>query len=602
MKSIKVVANVKVYLDDHWQTPVITEKKVRELIDSNKVLASFDNYRNHNVFVDYYAIPWATYIDVMTQNAKPELRTKFQDVISEIQSSPSTSEHSFTVCQHIYFKKIIPILKRAGIKILFASHAQKDTYQIDGVIIKSFPLYPINGVTTSDSKDLLYSFVGAYNPSVYMSPIRKNLYQMNHPESAIVISTGQWHFEKHVYQEQMRGILMNEQDLNMLDNNKREFQSILSRSRYSLCPSGSGPNSIRLWESMQAGAIPILLSDKLRLPRENKISWNYAMLIVPESDYLQIPDLLSQIPKNVEDQMRSNCLELFDKLCGDGGCNMDKLIRMSFNDLSDTFYTMESNNVRMHNQDVLLSIDDLEMRNLTIFTSHKRELSECPKMLRENLTQWKMLNGGYCFKYYSDEDMHEWMLRHTNKVTFDNFSSLNSGAGKADMFRICKLLHDGGIWVDADLPAFDIDKSKSNFRQLIHSNGTVLIRNRKCDNPRYTIMASKRNSDLLYHQMNAINNRIVEAKKSNSQNLEGSTIGITGPFVLHKLLCTIQKLDKIENLPLNKKLNINTSSFIYIDDIVPEKENYELENTYSGYRNDLMEMGVQPHSTIKAIK
>jgi hypothetical protein len=43
--SIKLIANPKIYLDEYWQTPVITEKKVRDLIDGNRLLAKFDNYR-----------------------------------------------------------------------------------------------------------------------------------------------------------------------------------------------------------------------------------------------------------------------------------------------------------------------------------------------------------------------------------------------------------------------------------------------------------------------------------------------------------------------------------------------------------------------------
>ena len=41
---------------------------------------------------------------------------------------------------------------------------------------------------------------------------------------------------------------------------------LLLNSKYTLCPSGSGPNSIRLWESLACGSIPIILSDTLDLP------------------------------------------------------------------------------------------------------------------------------------------------------------------------------------------------------------------------------------------------------------------------------------------------------------------------------------------------
>ena len=53
-------------------------------------------------------------------------------------------------------------------------------------------------------------------------------------------------------------------------------------SRYSLCPSGAGPNSIRLWESLAVGAIPIILADTLELPEHE--DWDKAVLRVPEKD------------------------------------------------------------------------------------------------------------------------------------------------------------------------------------------------------------------------------------------------------------------------------------------------------------------------------
>jgi Exostosin family/Capsular polysaccharide synthesis protein len=531
----------------------------------------------------------------MTQNTRQDVQTIFKDVISKLQESPSTTPYTFTVCQHIYFKKIIPILKRIGIKILYTPHAQLNTPTIDGIIIRGLPLYPVNGTSPSEKKDLLYSFVGAYNPNVYMSDIRKRIYDMKHPEHTVIYNTKQWHFEKHVYHEQMRGIQMTEEDINKLKHNKDVFQSELARSRYSLCPSGSGPNSIRLWESMQCGAIPVILSDTLRMPRHDTISWEYAIITVPEADLEYIPQILNDISPEVEEKLRSNCIELFNMICGPNGDKLDEVIRMEFRSYEDNIYTNEYTKIKTN----LLEIDDLETRNMKIFTSHKNSIDKCPQGLRNNIEQWRKLNNSYRFKYFTDEEMDDWMIRHSDKRTYNNYQSLNSGAGKADLFRICKLYYEGGIWVDADLPAFDINQHKPNFRQLIHSNNSVLIRNRKCDNPRYTIIASKSGSDLMYHQIQYINNNIERATKTNKYQV---TIHITGPFVLHKLLCITQKLEKIEQLPLNTMLKVGNSSFIYIDDIVPERETYELENTYEGYIKDLSVMGVKPHSTIRSIK
>lgn len=600
MSSIKIVARPKIYLDKYWQTPVITEKKIRDLIVKNPVLAQFDNYRNQTITVDYYAVPWATYIDIMTQNTRQDVQTKFKDVISELQKYPiqRNDPFAFTVCQHIYFRKIIPILKKIGIKILFTPHAEKEKEIINGVQILGLPLYPIHAPEPNESKEHLYSFIGAYNPHVYMTDIRKRiLFDMKHPESAVVKNTNQWHFEKHVYREQMRGITMTKNETKELDLKKEFYKDTLSKSRYSLCPSGSGPNSIRLWESMKAGAIPIILSDTLCMPREKKISWGNAIIRVPENMIADIPEMLEQIDDKVETQLRENCIDIFNKICGTDGNCMDEVIRMEFRSYSDIVYDLEAQ--ALTDTMNLLDIQDLEIRNLKIFTTHKNKLDKCPAKLKANIDSWETSNSTYRFKYYDDYDMQEWMRRHVDRNTYDNFESLNSGAGKADMFRICKLYYDGGVWVDSDLPAFDINQQKSDFKQIIHKHHTVLVRNRKCDNPRYTLIASKKNSDLLYHQINMINNKIEQAKNRNKHQ---TTIHVTGPFVLHELLCLTQKIDKVEDLKLDTPLKIGTTAFIYIDDIVPEKRNYQEENVYPGYEQDLKEMNVEPHSTTRSIK
>ena len=335
------------------------------------------------------------------------------------------------------------------------------------------------------------------------------------------------------------------------------------------------------------------------MPRHDTISWGNAVIFLPENQIQHIESILNGIDQQTENQLRQNCIEIFDKICGIDGANLDKVIKMEFQSYSQLVYDLEAQKLLDTNSRALLDIPDIQIRNLGIFTSHKNKLEMCPTNLKNNLNKWKSCNPTYRFEYYDDHEMRNWMMRHVTKQTFENFDSLNTGAGKADLFRICKLYHDGGVWVDADLPAFDITQQKSNFRQIIHKHHTVLIKNRKCNNPRYTIIASKKNGDLLYHQINAINDKISSAKQTNKQQ---TTIHVTGPFVLHELICLVQKIKNIDDLPIDTSFSIGETTYIYIDDIVPEKQTYQDENVYSGYAQDLNEMNVKPHSTIKSIK
>ena len=96
-------------------------------------------------------------------------------------------------------------------------------------------------------------------------------------------------------------------------NNTLEFLDVLGRSRYSLCPSGTGPNSFRFWESLAAGAIPVLLSDKMLLP---EYDWDNCILRVPENDLEKVQQILSRIPVEKESMMRARCLEAYKRYSG----------------------------------------------------------------------------------------------------------------------------------------------------------------------------------------------------------------------------------------------------------------------------------------------
>ena len=87
---------------------------------------------------------------------------------------------------------------------------------------------------------------------------------------------------------------------------------VLLRSKFSLCPSGSGPNSIRLWESLALGSIPVLLADTLELP--NHKLWDNAIVTILEKDIDNLVSILDNITLEKQKEMRKNCLIIYDDL------------------------------------------------------------------------------------------------------------------------------------------------------------------------------------------------------------------------------------------------------------------------------------------------
>ena len=173
----------------------------------------------------------------------------------------------YTCCQHIHFRQLIPLLKVLNINCVYTPHKVKGEDSIDDVFIKSCPLYAVNledSARNSDFKNvdlikrerpLLYSFHGAYNPKVYLTDIRKRLFEMEHPENTSVKDIGGWFYESVVYSEKQNKngeINATEQ----YEESTKSYNKLLLNSQFSLCPSGSGPNSIRFWESLGSGSIP----------------------------------------------------------------------------------------------------------------------------------------------------------------------------------------------------------------------------------------------------------------------------------------------------------------------------------------------------------
>lgn len=247
----------------------------------------------------------------------------------------------------------------------------------------------------------------------------------------------------------------------------------------------------------------------------------------------------------------------------------------------------------------------------TIFTSHKFSLDKCPPNLRKNLGLWDSLNPSYEFKYYNDEEMKTWMKENAGAETFTLFSRLNTGAGRADMFRICHLHIDGGVWADADLPAFDINKQHSQFEETLRENKAVLVRNRKCDNPRFTFIAGVSGGRFFSILKGRINEHINLAIKNKSSDHLGNV------FTLHKLLLTMCGFENVikagprsawpqgyafhGTIPLDVPHEVDGVNFIYINDIVPERKTYDEENVYAGYGEDLSRMNVAHHGQVNLV-
>jgi hypothetical protein len=138
----------------------------------------------------------------------------------------------------------------------------------------------------SDRK-YLYSFTGCHN-NTYRSDIRKRIFKLNNNKS-LIKSNNEWFFNKNVYGSETINV-------------DEQYKKILSESEFVLCPSGTGSNSIRFYETMSYSSTPVLFADDILLPPY--IDWDKYIVKIDENDVDNIDKYLIK---------KEDMLSLFNK-------------------------------------------------------------------------------------------------------------------------------------------------------------------------------------------------------------------------------------------------------------------------------------------------
>ncbi|MBC7886303.1 MAG: exostosin family protein [Ferruginibacter sp.] len=128
-------------------------------------------------------------------------------------------------------------------------------------------------LTYTVNRDYLYSFMGSKTHEV-----RNKIFKSKHPaDTFIKDTTGH-----------------NAWDLDDADKiiYEREYLDIIHQSSFVLSPRGIGPCSYRLFESMQLGRVPVIISDAwVKIPG---IDWDQFTITIPEAQIHRIPEILRE--------------------------------------------------------------------------------------------------------------------------------------------------------------------------------------------------------------------------------------------------------------------------------------------------------------------
>lgn len=216
--------------------PVKTEESIYEQLCSMKQRIDTD--------YTYVAMPLAWYINTRGIAWTQQLINNICEQLKQ--------KKLFFVCQHIQVKNL-----NFNGQMVFTPHA---------TVFDSFMPIPHYACSYDTSlikpwadRKYTFSFVGAFTTH----PVRQKVFDiLKDRKDCFVLDTGGWHFESTKDRQEC---------------NRRRYIEILGDTKYSLCPRGTGPSTIRMWEAMAMNSWPIIISDYLkvpsRLPLENK-NWH----------------------------------------------------------------------------------------------------------------------------------------------------------------------------------------------------------------------------------------------------------------------------------------------------------------------------------------
>ncbi|PKD19671.1 hypothetical protein APR41_15770 [Salegentibacter salinarum] len=123
----------------------------------------------------------------------------------------------------------------------------------------------------STEREFLFSFIGAARTHT----IRQRILDLNYSNSFVKDSSA---------------INLWELDSNTKKIVEKEYADVSLNSHFILCPRGEGVNSYRLYEAMEMGITPVIISDDW-VPMRGP-DWDEFSLRVAEKDIQEIPDIL----------------------------------------------------------------------------------------------------------------------------------------------------------------------------------------------------------------------------------------------------------------------------------------------------------------------
>jgi len=172
----------------------------------------------------------------------------------------------------VYDERDTPWCRFPGIYVSMPADGFAPSWQVAGSyfsiedVADRLPTDPL-----SVEQDLLFSFVGGRT-----HPCRDAIYTLSGDR---------------VHVEASPGFVFYDSSSLLFDERRRQFAEVMFRSKFFLCPRGTGTSSIRLYETLSAGRVPVIIADAWVPPAGPR--WDDFSLRWPEARIAELPAYLA---------------------------------------------------------------------------------------------------------------------------------------------------------------------------------------------------------------------------------------------------------------------------------------------------------------------
>jgi hypothetical protein len=186
----------------------------------------------------------------------------------DIRRHPIYREHSSRCFVMVTGDRVLPFVPGLFVcpeKTTHPSHRSRTAPYLRVVLDATATRAVEAAVLPADGRELLFSFVGRSETA----SVRKSITRLRHPRALIIDAS-----------HPDRGL------------SGADFIDVLLRSKFVLCPRGYGSSSFRLFETLRAGRVPVIISDEW-IPCTGP-DWSSFSLIVPEAQVDGLSDMIEE--------------------------------------------------------------------------------------------------------------------------------------------------------------------------------------------------------------------------------------------------------------------------------------------------------------------